>query len=79
MTSFEAGFVKYAKECGLPDQQVAYIFKRAMEHPGAQGMFKDLNEEASAESPGSLSALSDLLKQHFIHDDMEATAKKIQL
>ena len=46
MTSFEAGFVKYARECGLSDEKAAHIFKRAMEHPGAQHMFKDLSEAA---------------------------------
>jgi hypothetical protein len=79
MTSFEAGFVKYAKECGLPDDQVAYIFKRAMDHPGAQQMFKDLNEDASIKSPDSMAVLSDLLQQHFIHNEMDTAAKKIKL
>lgn len=79
MTSFEAGFVKYAEECGLPAQQVAHIFKRAMEHPEAQAMFKDLAEESPHQAPGNLAALGDLLKQHFVHDDMEMAAKRIQI
>jgi hypothetical protein len=77
MTSFEAGFVKYAKECGLPNHKVAHIFKRAMEHPGAQAMFKDLDEETH--SPDNLAALSELLKQHLIHHEMAGAAQKIQL
>jgi hypothetical protein len=42
-------------------------------------MFKDLDEEAPHQTPGNLAALGDLLKQHFVHDDMEATAKRIQM
>jgi hypothetical protein len=79
MTSFEAGFVKYANECGLPDWQAAYMFKRAMTHPGAQAMFKELDAEEPAQSPSSLSALSDLLQQHLVHDEMGEAAKKIKL
>jgi hypothetical protein len=79
MTSFEAGFIKYAKERGLPDQQAAYIFKRAMEHPGAQSMFKDMDEEDQHQSPDNLAALSDLLKQHYIHNDMGSAVEKIKI
>jgi len=79
MTSFEAGFFKCAEECGLPNQQAAHIFKRAMEYPGAKHMFKDLDEEPQAQSPDNLAALSALLKQHLLHSDMEIAAKKIQL
>jgi hypothetical protein len=79
MTSFEAGFVKYAKERGLPDQQAAYIFKRAMEHPGAQNMFKDLDEEDQRQTPDNLAALSDLLQQHLIHNDMSGAVEKIKI
>ena len=78
MTSFEAGFAKYAEECGLPNQRVAHIFKRAMEHPGAQALFKDLPEEDSSQSPTNLEALTDLLKQHTVHADMDAASKRIQ-
>lgn len=79
MTSFEAGFVKYAKESGLPDEQATYIFKRAMEHPGAQSMFKDLDEESQQQSPDNLAILSDLLKQHYLHDDIGNAVKKIKI
>ena len=79
MTCFEAGFVKYARECGLPDTQAAYIFKRAMEHPGAQDMFKDLDASPEQHSPDSLSTLGELLKHHLIHDDMDMATRKIQL
>jgi len=79
MNSFEAGFIKYAEECGLSEQQGVHILKRAMEYPGAQAMFKDLDEEQHNQSPDNLAALTDLLKQHLVHSDMETAAKKIQL
>lgn len=79
MTSFEAGFVKYAKECGLADQSVTQLFKRAMDHPGMQHMFKELPEETQPQSPDNLAALSEMLQQHLVHSDMETAAKRIQL
>lgn len=78
MTSFEAGFVKYAEECGLSDQKTAHILKRAMEHPGVQNMFKVLPEEVETQSPHNLASLGELLKQHLIDEDMGRTTKKIQ-
>jgi hypothetical protein len=80
MTSFEAGFIKYAEECGLSYEKTVYTFKRAMEHPAALAMFKELPEEEEApQVPGNLEALSSLLQQQLVHDDMEGAAKKIQL
>ena len=78
MTSFEAGFIKYAEECGLSLEKTTHIFKRAMDHPDALAMFKAMPEE-EPQVPGNLEALSNLLQQQLVHDDMEGAAKKIQL
>jgi len=65
MTSFEAGFLKYAEEYGLSPEEAAHTLKRASDYPGTQEMFKKLPEEAAQnENPEELDQLSDLLKQH---------------
>jgi hypothetical protein len=80
MTSFEAGFYKYAEEYGLPHTEAVYIYKRALEYPPTQEMFKKLPEDTdSAESPSTLANLAEMMKQHILHEAMDADTKKIQL
>jgi hypothetical protein len=74
MTSFEAGFIKYAKECGLPDVQVAHILKRASDHPAVQGIFKNLDEDASVEDSENL---HDLWEQENVDKQMSALNQQI--
>lgn len=76
MTSFEAGFIKYAEECGLAPEAAAHVFKRAMEHPAAQNMFKELPEDQN-ESHEDISVLAELLKQDLIDQQMTAGSKQI--
>jgi hypothetical protein len=75
MTSFEAGFIKYAKECGLPDAQVAHILKRAADHPAVQEIFKNLEGD---DSPEETEDLNDLWQQEAVDKQMSALNKKIQ-
>lgn len=79
MTSFEAGFLKYARECRLSDDQTAYILKRAMDHPGAEDMFKSLPHEEEQESPEDLDMLAQMLRQEFIDNQMSGETKRIQM
>lgn len=69
MTSFEQGIVKHAKECRLSDEKIAYILKRAMDHPASQRMLKQLptGEEPSEDTE----QLSHLLAQHHIDEQMQ--------
>jgi hypothetical protein len=79
MTSFEAGFIKYARECGLSDDKATHILKRAMDHPGAEGMFRTLPEEEDHNSPDDLEMLTQLLKQELIDKQMSGETKTIQM
>jgi hypothetical protein len=42
-------------------------------------MFKDLDEEDQRQTPDNLAALSDLLKQHLVHNDMSGAVEKIKI
>lgn len=80
MTSFEAGFVKYARECGLADDKTAHILKRAMDHPAAEGMFRSLPEEEEQQnSPEDMEMLAQLLKQELIDKQMSGQTRTIQM
>jgi hypothetical protein len=80
MTSFEAGFIKYARECGLSDDKTAHILKRAMDYPGAGGMFHTLPEEEEEQnSPEDLEMLTQLLKQELIDKQMSGETRTIKM
>ena len=69
MTSFEQGIVKHAQECGLPDEQVAYILKRAMDHPDSQRMLKQL--PSGKEQVDDTEQLGHLLAQHNVDSQIQ--------
>jgi hypothetical protein len=77
MTSFEAGFIKYAEECGLSNEQAAYILKRAADHPDTQELFKELphTEEESGED---LDNLKDMLSLDELDKQMQLDSSKLQ-
>jgi hypothetical protein len=78
MTSFELGFLKQAEEYGVDANRATHILKRAMEHPGAQEMFKELpNDEEHA--PEDMEVLKELLQQNLINEKFNGQAHQIQL
>ena len=79
MTSFEAGFIKYAQECGLSDEEAAHTLKRAMEYPGTQQMFKQLPEEDDVQQPEDLETLKQLLHQELIDKNMSSDMQSINI
>lgn len=79
MTAFEAGFIKYAQECGLSNEKAAHMLKRATEYPGTQEMFKQLPHREEEQDPGALDMLTNLVKQDLIDQHMGEEHKKIQL
>lgn len=81
MTSFEAGFIKYALEYGLSEQQAVHTLKRAAEYPGSEHIFKQLPQESAEheQSPEDLDVLSNLLKEEFMHSQMSGAKQKINL
>lgn len=79
MTAFEAGFVKYAQECGLSYERAAHMMKRSGEHPGAAQLFRQLPQAEEEEQPGHLDVLANMLKQDLIDQHMGEESRKIQL
>lgn len=80
MTSFEAGFIKFAEESGLSAEQAAHIFKRAMEYSGSQDIFKQLPDEQPSETaPEDYEVLANLLQQELIDKNMSAATQQIKL
>ena len=78
MTAFEAGFIKYAQECGLSANEAAHILKRAADYPGTQELFKKL-PDGQEEHPDDMDTLSNMLKQELIDEHMNNSVRKIQL
>jgi len=78
MNAFEAGFIKYAEEYGVPVDQALHMFKRATDYPGTARLFKDLPEDQH-DSPEEASGLADLIKQDLIDQQMTAGKRRIQM
>ena len=78
MTSFEAGFVGHARECGMSDQQALHILKRAADYGGVQELMEAQAQDDEDQSPGDLDVLKSLLQNEFLHDRMYAVKKRIE-
>lgn len=78
MTAFEAGFLTYANEYGLSDNQAAHILKRAMDYSSASQMFKSFPEE-NIQTPDSMTVLANLMKHELLDARMRADKRKIML
>lgn len=76
MTSFEAGFLTYLSECGLPQKQASYILDRASSHPGIQELLKS-SQDFSEDSVETLDTFSNLYQQHSLDADMSAAFKQL--
>lgn len=78
MTSFEVGFIKYAEECGLSNERIAHILKRAADYPEVSSLFKQL-PEAGEESPEHLDDMNNLMQQDLIDRQMLEDAQKLKM
>ena len=78
MTSFEAGFLKAAEDYGLSLEETVHIFKRAMEYPQANQLFKEMPED-EAETHEDMSVLADLLKHELIDKQMGTASKQLTI
>ena len=76
MTSFEAGFLTYLSECGLPQKQANHILERASSHPGIQELLK-ASQDFSESSVESLDVLNNLYQQHNLDADMSAAFNQL--
>lgn len=80
MNLIQSGFLKYAKECGVPENQALHLWKRATTYPGTEEVFKTLNMPTAPESAHNseeLEALSKLMEQEKV--DAELQKMKQQL
>jgi len=74
MDHFKAGFLKYATECGVPENRALHLWKRALAYPGTEEVFKNLNipsTPAQSENPEELDALSKLMEQEKINAELQ--------
>jgi hypothetical protein len=78
MTAFEAGFLTYANEYGLSDNQAAHILKRAMDYGSANQMFKSFPEE-DIQTPETMTVLANIMKHELLNNSMRAEKRKIML
>lgn len=78
MTSFEAGFIKYASECGLPETQIRHILKRALAHPEAQQL-ASRSPEADETSPEDLDTLNEMMLLDDNDKQMDAFRSRLNL
>jgi hypothetical protein len=67
MTSFKAGFFKYAAEQGFSEAETEHLFKQAEEYPPTEQMFRDITPTEESSSPEELETLAELLKQHALN------------
>jgi hypothetical protein len=75
MTSFEAGFIKYARDCGLSDTQAVYILKRALDNPEMSDVVR--KQPQGKESPEELDALKDVYEQDEVDKEMSNFKKQL--
>jgi hypothetical protein len=79
MTCFESGFIKEASTQGLEQDYALELLKRALEHPEASSMFKQLPQDADGADPDSIEMLKEMLKQDLIDQQMQAGRRQIML
>lgn len=78
MTSFEAGFLSYLTECGLPEKYASHILDRAAAHPQVQETIKAARQ-LPAESRDSLDVLSSISQLHNIDSYISKISSQINL
>ena len=80
MEAFKAGFIKYATECGVPENRALHLWKRALAYPGTEEVFKNLNvptSPAPQENPEDLAALSKLMEQEKINAELQKIKQQL--
>jgi len=80
MHTIKQGFLKYAKECGVPEPQALHFWKRATAYPGTEAVFKELDTttaQDATESPEELEALSRLMEQEKINSELQKIKQQL--
>lgn len=80
MDHFKAGFLKYATECGVPENRALHLWKRALAYPGTEEVFKNLDiptAPAQEQNPEELEALSRLMEQEKIDLELQQIKKQL--
>ena len=80
MDYLQTGFIDYATNSGLSQDEAAHLWKRAMDYPGTAGVFKQLdnnqNETASIH-PEELSHLSKLMEQEKVQQELQSIKQQL--
>lgn len=83
MNPFQSGFIKFATaECGLSEEDAAVAFKRAMEYPPAEELFKQMPAAVSPPASNGDSTAGDMQNadyealQAFLAQDKEYRAMR---
>lgn len=81
MSEFKLGFFEQAKECRLSEKQAAYIWKRALEYPGTEAMFKELdikdNQDVAPGTAAEMQELSTILEQQKVHEEINKLKQQL--
>jgi hypothetical protein len=83
MDHFKAGFLKYATECGVPENRALHLWKRALAYPGTEEVFKNLDipttpaAPTTQENPEDLEAISRLMEQEKINMELQQIRKQL--
>lgn len=75
------GFLKYATECGVPEEQALHLWKRAVSYPGTEEVFKNLNisnaPTTQEETPEDLDALAKLMEQEKVNSELQKIKQQL--
>jgi broad specificity polyphosphatase/5'/3'-nucleotidase SurE len=80
MDHFKAGFQKYATECGVPESQALHLWKRALDYPGTEEVFKNLNIPTvpqQEQSPEELETLAKLMEQEKVNQELQQMKQQL--
>lgn len=80
MDHFKAGFLKYATEIGVPENQALHLWKRALDYPGTEEVFKKLDIPTvpqQEQDPEELETLSRLMEQEKVNQELQQIKQQL--
>jgi hypothetical protein len=86
MDLVKLGFLKYASECGVSEPQALHLWKRALDYPGTEQVFKNLNTSSPPlessptpvqENPEDLDMLSKLMEQEKVNTELQQIKQQL--
>lgn len=80
MDHFKAGFLKYATECGVPENRALHLWKRALAYPGTEEVFKKLDIPTAPQqeqNPEELETLTRLMEQEKVNQELQQIKQQL--